>query len=59
MGAMERHIGIEQELFLVDVEGAPADRADEFLARCREMEEQVSSLRRERLKKLERETEKA
>ncbi len=56
---MERHIGIEQELFLVDVEGAPADRADEFLARCREMEEQVSSLRRERLKKLERETEKA
>ena len=37
MGAMEqRRIGIEQEFFLVDEEGAPSDRADEFLARCRE-----------------------
>ena len=37
MGAMEqRRIGIEQEFFLVDKEGAPSDRADEFLARCRE-----------------------
>jgi gamma-glutamyl:cysteine ligase YbdK (ATP-grasp superfamily) len=37
LGAMEqRRIGIEQEFFLVDGEGAPSDRADEFLARCRE-----------------------
>ena len=37
MGAMEqRRIGIEQEFFLVDGEGVPSDRADEFLARCRE-----------------------
>ena len=37
MGAMEqRHIGIEQEFFLVDGEGTPSDRADDLLARCRE-----------------------
>ena len=34
---MERRIGIEQEFFLVDEEGATSDRADEFLARCQEM----------------------
>src|SRR5215210_6265663 len=34
---MERRIGLEQEFFLVDGEGVPSDRADEFLARCREM----------------------
>ena len=34
---MERRIGLEQELFLVDGEGVPSDRADEFLGRCREM----------------------
>jgi carboxylate-amine ligase len=32
----QRHIGIEQEFFLVDGKGAPSNRADEFLARCRE-----------------------
>lgn len=37
MGAMERHVGIEQEFFLVNGEGTPSNRADEFLARCREM----------------------
>ena len=37
MGAMDqRHIGIEQEFFLVDGEGTPSDRADDLLARCRE-----------------------
>jgi gamma-glutamyl:cysteine ligase YbdK (ATP-grasp superfamily) len=37
LGAMEqRRIGIEQEFFLVDEEGVPSDRADEFLVRCRE-----------------------
>jgi gamma-glutamyl:cysteine ligase YbdK (ATP-grasp superfamily) len=37
LGAMEqRRIGIEQEFFLVDGEGAPSNRADDFLARCRE-----------------------
>jgi len=37
LGAMEqRHIGIEQEFFLVDGEGTPSDRADDLLARCRE-----------------------
>jgi len=33
---MERRIGLEQEFFLVDGEGAPSNRADELLARCRE-----------------------
>jgi len=33
---MERRIGLEQEFFLVDREGVPSDRADEFLVRCRE-----------------------
>ena len=33
----ERRIGLEQEFFLVDEEGVPSDRADEFLSRCREM----------------------
>ncbi len=37
MGAMERRVGIEQEFFLVNGEGTPSDRADEFLACCREM----------------------
>jgi gamma-glutamyl:cysteine ligase YbdK (ATP-grasp superfamily) len=37
VGAMERRVGLEQELFLVDGEGVPSDRADEFLARCQEM----------------------
>jgi len=32
----QRRIGIEQEFFLVDGEGTPSDRADEFLRRCRE-----------------------
>ena len=32
----QRHIGIEQEFFLVDGEGTPSDRADDLLARCRE-----------------------
>lgn len=36
MGAMERRIGLEQEFFLVDGAGALSDRADEFLAHCRE-----------------------
>jgi carboxylate-amine ligase len=36
---MERRIGLEQEFFLVDGEGKPSDRADEFLARCRETAE--------------------
>jgi gamma-glutamyl:cysteine ligase YbdK (ATP-grasp superfamily) len=34
---MERRTGLEQEIFLVDGAGAPSDRADEFLARCREI----------------------
>jgi carboxylate-amine ligase len=33
---MERRIGLEQEFFLVDGDGALSDRADEFLAHCRE-----------------------
>ena len=33
---MERRIGLEQEFFLVDGAGALSDRADEFLAHCRE-----------------------
>lgn len=33
----ERHIGMEQEFFLVDEAGAPSNRADEFLNRCREL----------------------
>ena len=37
MEATKRRIGLEQEFFLVDGEGVPSDRADEFLARCREM----------------------
>ncbi len=36
MGVMERRIGLEQEFFLVDGAGMLSDRADEFLARCRE-----------------------
>ncbi len=35
----ERRVGLEQEFFLVDGAGAPSDRADEFLSRCREMTE--------------------
>jgi gamma-glutamyl:cysteine ligase YbdK (ATP-grasp superfamily) len=34
---MERRIGLEQEFFLVDWDGVPSDRADEFLSRCREI----------------------
>lgn len=37
MEAIERRIGLEQEFFLVDDEGVPSDRADEFLSRCREI----------------------
>ncbi len=33
---MERRIGLEQEFFLVDSTGRTSDRADEFLALCRE-----------------------
>src|ERR687885_789375 len=33
---MERRIGLEQEFFLVDGDGALSNRADEFLAHCRE-----------------------
>src|SRR5215210_6828129 len=33
---MERRIGLEQEFFLVDEAGVLSDRADKFLARCRE-----------------------
>jgi gamma-glutamyl:cysteine ligase YbdK (ATP-grasp superfamily) len=33
---MERRIGLEQEFFLVDEAGVLSDRADTFLARCRE-----------------------
>lgn len=36
VGTVERRVGLEQEFFLVDGEGVPSDRADEFLARCRE-----------------------
>ncbi len=35
----ERRVGLEQEFFLVNGAGAPSDRADEFLSRCREMTE--------------------
>lgn len=35
----ERHVGLEQELFLVDEEGVLANRADEFLNRCHELAE--------------------
>jgi gamma-glutamyl:cysteine ligase YbdK (ATP-grasp superfamily) len=35
--ATERRIGLEQEFFLVDGEGVPSDRADEFLSHCREI----------------------
>ena len=37
MEATERRIGLEQEFFLVDGEGVPSNRADEFLSRCREI----------------------
>ena len=37
MEATERRIGLEQEFFLVDGEGVPSDRADEFLSHCREI----------------------
>jgi carboxylate-amine ligase len=37
MTVANRRIGLEQEFFLVDEEGIPSDRADEFLQRCREM----------------------
>jgi gamma-glutamyl:cysteine ligase YbdK (ATP-grasp superfamily) len=36
LGAMERRIGLEQEFFLVDGTGRTSDRADGFLALCRE-----------------------
>ena len=39
MRTIERRIGLEQEVFLVDREGEPSDRADEFLARCWEAAE--------------------
>ena len=31
-----RHVGLEQEFFLVDEDGVLSNRADEFLTRCRE-----------------------
>ena len=34
-----RRLGLEQEFFLVDEEGVPSERADEFLQRCREVAE--------------------
>ncbi|MBV8887807.1 MAG: glutamate--cysteine ligase, partial [Chroococcidiopsidaceae cyanobacterium CP_BM_RX_35] len=37
MTVAHRRIGLEQEFFLVDEEGMPSDRADEFLHRCREV----------------------
>lgn len=37
-GAEDRRAGIEQEFFLVDETGRPSERADEFLAVCRELE---------------------
>ncbi len=37
----ERRVGLEQEFFLVDGDGVPSDRADEFLLRCRELTERV------------------
>lgn len=33
---MDRRFGLEQEFFLVEESGSPSDRADEFLAVCRE-----------------------
>lgn len=33
----DRRVGMEQEFFLVDKAGDPSNRADEFLARCREV----------------------
>lgn len=36
----DRHVGLEQELFLVDEEGVISNRADEFLGRCNELSEQ-------------------
>lgn len=35
MDVAERRIGLEQEFFLVDEEGNPVNRADEFLQQCR------------------------
>ena len=35
----DRHVGLEQELFLVDEEGVLSNRADEFLGRCHELAE--------------------
>ena len=43
MRTMERHIGLEQELFLVDEEGVLSSRADEFLERCWKMAESEGS----------------
>ena len=37
--ALNRRVGLEQEFFLVEESGMPADRADEFLLCCREMTE--------------------
>ncbi|NEQ22830.1 MAG: glutamate--cysteine ligase, partial [Microcoleus sp. SIO2G3] len=37
MDTAERRIGLEQEFFLVDEEGLPSDRADEYLQHCQEV----------------------
>jgi gamma-glutamyl:cysteine ligase YbdK (ATP-grasp superfamily) len=42
-GALDRHIGLEQEFFLVEESGAPSIRADEFLQLCWEEAEREDS----------------
>ena len=39
----ERRVGLEQEFFLVDGDGVPSDRADEFLVRCWELTERAET----------------
>jgi hypothetical protein len=39
----ERRVGLEQEFFLVDGDGVPSDRADEFLVRCWELTERAKT----------------
>jgi Glutamate-cysteine ligase family 2(GCS2) len=38
-GALDRRVGLEQEFFLVDADGRPSGRADDFLERCKEATE--------------------
>src|ERR687897_2192358 len=42
-GALNRRVGLEQEFFLVEESGMPADRAEEFLLCCREVTEREGS----------------